>query len=112
MPRHSDLGETEAMNRDAIIAALRNHAEEIRSRGVTRLALFGSTARGEARRDSDVDLLVDIDRRRRFSLVELVELEGYLSNVLGRPVDIMERDAGCRPRIRDAILRDAVEVFG
>ncbi|MFM9844722.1 MAG: nucleotidyltransferase family protein [Dongiaceae bacterium] len=99
------------MNRDAIIAALQAHADEIRLRGVTRLALFGSTARGDAKRESDVDLLVDIDRRRRFSLVELVELESYLSSILGRHVDITERDAGCRPRIRDAILRDAVDVF-
>lgn len=49
------------MVRDDAIRILGEHAEEIRAKGVTRLALFGSTARNEARASSDIDVLVDID---------------------------------------------------
>ena len=49
------------MDREVAIRVLSEHAEEIRARGVTWLALFGSTARNETRARSDIDLLVDID---------------------------------------------------
>ncbi len=55
------------MDRNRIIAVLSEHADEIRARGVTRLALFGSAVRGEARPGSDIDLLIEVDRERRFT---------------------------------------------
>ena len=50
------------MQRDRVISILRKHKNELRSKGVASLALFGSTARDEAQEDSDVDLLVEFDR--------------------------------------------------
>lgn len=55
----SGLADNPRMRRDDAIRILREHASEIRAEEVTRLALFGSTARDQARPDSDVDLLVD-----------------------------------------------------
>lgn len=49
------------MDRSAILARLKEHEAELRRRGVARVALFGSAARGEARPDSDIDLMVDVD---------------------------------------------------
>ncbi len=49
------------MDREVAIRILNEHAGEIRTKGATWLALFGSTARGEAQASSDIDLLVDID---------------------------------------------------
>ncbi|MGE0121224.1 MAG: nucleotidyltransferase family protein [Dongiaceae bacterium] len=100
-----------ARSREEAIAALLDHEREIRARGVTRLALFGSFARNEPTADSDVDILVDIDRRRVFSLIDFIDLQDYMAAILGRPVDLMERDALGRPRLRDAVLRDVVQVF-
>ncbi|MGQ0663344.1 MAG: HepT-like ribonuclease domain-containing protein [Pseudomonadota bacterium] len=98
------------MTRDQAIRILHDHAGEIRARGVTRLALFGSTVRGGARADSDVDLLVDIDRRRKFSLLDQAGLQIFLGEMLDCEVEVATRD-GLKPFLKDNILAEAVEVF-
>jgi uncharacterized protein len=96
--------------RERVLAALRRHEAELRARGVTRLALFGSTARGDLGPKSDVDLLVEVDAASRFGLFAFLDLKNDLAGLLGRPVDLAFPDA-MRPRLRAAVLRDAVEVF-
>ena len=63
------------MDRDQILARLRDHAPDLRRHGVVRAALFGSVARGEARPDSDIDIDIDIpvevSRRHSKTLVRL-----------------------------------------
>ena len=49
------------MNGQEIIAKLRENEAELRARGVTHAALFGSRARGEATADSDTDIMIEID---------------------------------------------------
>jgi uncharacterized protein len=49
------------MSRDSVLAILRAHEAPLRQRGVTRAALFGSTARREATADSDIDIMIEID---------------------------------------------------
>jgi uncharacterized protein len=56
--------------------------------GVTIVGVFGSYVRGEQRHDSDVDILIELERPPRISLIGLVELEHYLSDVLGMKVDL------------------------
>jgi len=59
------MGKMEAMNRGQVIATLRAHEPELKAAGVVRLSLFGSTARGDRRPDSDIDLLAAFDETRR-----------------------------------------------
>jgi predicted nucleotidyltransferase len=63
------------------------------ARGLTRLALFGSTARGDRGPESDVDLLIEVDAARRFGLFAFMDLKNHLAALLGRPVDLAGRDA-------------------
>lgn len=104
------VAETKPLTRQEAIRILKAHEAEIRAQGVTRLALFGSTARDEARPDSDVDVLVDYDEGRRLSLLDIAGLQGMLADLLGRPVHLTERDQ-LKPYAKGNILRDAVEVF-
>lgn len=92
-----------------VVLELRKRADEIRQLGATSLYVFGSTARGEAAADSDVDLFVDYDPER-FSFVELVRLRERLSEVLGHPADLTTRE-GLHPMLRPTIEAEAIKVF-
>jgi len=103
--------DTALAQRERVLRVLRGHEAEIRARGVARLRLFGSMARGEAGPESDIDLIADIDRSFRFSLLDLVGLQHFLEGLLDRKVDIGTTVAKMRPRMRQRFEADAIEVF-
>jgi predicted nucleotidyltransferase len=72
--------------------------------GAHNVRVFGSVARGEARSDSDVDLLVELESGR--SLLDLGGLLMDLQTLLGREVDVVT-DQGLRDRIRARVLQEA-----
>jgi uncharacterized protein len=97
------------MDRDAAIARLREHEGELKQMGVRTLYLFGSTARGEARQDSDVDLFFDYEEGK-FGLFDLMDVKERASTILGRNADIMTRDS-LHEYLRPRIEADAIPVF-
>ena len=74
---------------ESIIAALRRHEPELRAAGIEQLSLFGSVARGDANTESDIDLAAGLDPAAELSLLDLTALERRLSEILGRPVDLL-----------------------
>jgi hypothetical protein len=78
------------------------------SRGVRRAAVFGSFARGEAGRDSDLDLLIDIGED--YSLLDIVGLRLDLQERLARRVDLVEYDA-IKPALRERVLAEQVPIL-
>ena len=74
-------------------------------RGAHNLRVFGSVARGEARPDSDVDLLVDLEPGR--NLLDLGGLLMDLRELLNCPVDVVT-EKGLRDRIRERVLKEAL----
>jgi predicted nucleotidyltransferase len=97
------------MERSDAIARLREHEAELKKLGVEHLYLFGSTARGEAREDSDVDLFFDYERGK-FGLFDLMDVKERASGILGRNADIMTRDS-LHKTLRQRIEATAVRVF-
>jgi predicted nucleotidyltransferase len=93
-----------------VVARLREHAPELRTRGVRHLYVFGSVARGDAQVDSDVDVAIDVDRTSNFSLITLGSVTADLEGWLERAVDLGERST-LRPSLRADFERDAVRVF-
>jgi predicted nucleotidyltransferase len=75
---------------------------------VLRLRIFGSVARGEERPDSDLDLIVDFENPK--GLLALIRLERSLTELFGRPVDLVT-EPGLSPYIRDAVLDSASVLF-
>jgi predicted nucleotidyltransferase len=73
--------------------------------GARNVRIFGSLARGEAREDSDIDFLVDMESGR--SLFDLGGLLMDLQNLLSQKVDVVT-EKGLRPRIRDRVLKEAL----
>jgi predicted nucleotidyltransferase len=86
--------------------ALRGHQEELLQRHKMRVVgIFGSYAREEHKRGSDLDLLAEFDEPA--SLLELVGAEIYLSKILGVKVDLIPQQ-DVRPELREHIRREAV----
>jgi predicted nucleotidyltransferase len=87
-------------------------AEEpgLRRLGICHLAVFGSVARGDDRPDSDVDLAVEIEANRSFSLIRMEETRLFLEDALLRRVDLGEVDS-FRPQVRAAFERERVTIF-
>jgi uncharacterized protein len=98
------------MEKQKAIDAIGSKAEPFRKLGVTALYLYGSTARGEARIGSDIDIFIDIDSASRFNLFDLMEIKHVLENETGIPVDVATRD-GLHPRLRERIEQSAVRIF-
>jgi uncharacterized protein len=94
----------------AILRALQANADHLRRLGVRHLSIFGSTARGTARPDSDVDLLVELDAGRKIDLFDYAGIVGEIQRLIAHPVDVARRDS-LKPDIVAEALRDEIRAF-
>ena len=93
------------MEKQQVLSVLRKHQDELRGWGVSRLSLFGSTVRGEARPESDLDFLVEFSRP--VSLFTLFRLQHHLEDLLGvDKVDLIQAGA-LHPALKKEILKEA-----
>ena len=97
------------MDRGEAMARLKEHETELKQLGIEHLYLFGSTARGEARPDSDVDLFFD-HPEGSIGLYELIDVREAAARILGCKADIMTRRSLHRV-LRKSIEKSAVQVF-
>ena len=87
---------------------LKEHKKDLAEKyKVKEIGLFGSYVRGEQRKRSDVDILVDFQEVP--DLFKFIELERYLERILKKKVDLVEKN-GLRPRLKDIILNEVVYV--
>lgn len=76
---------------------------------ITEIGVFGSYVRGEQKRRSDIDILVEFDNRNIPGLLKLIEMEQYLEKLFGKKVDLV-RKGGIRPELRRGILKEVVYI--
>jgi predicted nucleotidyltransferase len=98
------------MNKDEVIDKLRAHEPELKAAGIVRLAVFGSVARGDSSTESDVDLLADFDKTKRYTLLTMGKLENRLADLLGTRVDLSSPE-WLKESVKDRVLREAVLAF-
>jgi predicted nucleotidyltransferase len=98
------------MTRDEIVAKIRANAAAIKAEGVIGLAIFGSRARGDAREDSDLDVLIDVDPDAKFSLLNLSGVGLIVEDVTGLKAQVSMRRSLDR-RMAERIADDIIEVF-
>ena len=98
------------MNKGSVIETLRRHEPELRAAGIVHLRLFGSVARGEETTQSDIDLMADLDRSMRLSLIGMAHLENRLSDLLGAKVELSPAEA-MKETVRVRAMREAIHAF-
>ena len=82
------------MNREEIIARLRENETSLRERGVAHAALFGSRARGDQRPESDTDIMIELDPTARITVFDYAGLKNNLADLFDR-VDVVNREGLC-----------------
>lgn len=93
---------------DEIRERLNLHRDELRRRySIANISVFGSYARGEQKKRSDIDLLAEFDES--ISLLTLSGARIYLSEILNMKVDLVPKE-DIRPELREIILKEAVPV--
>ncbi|GAH76066.1 unnamed protein product [marine sediment metagenome] len=96
------------MNLERIINILKEHKEELRGKyGVKEMGVFGSYVRGEYKKKNDLDILVEFEEEAEIGLLKFVNMENYLSELIGVKVDLVEKSA-LKPRIGKHILKEVV----
>lgn len=75
-----------------------------------RIGIFGSFARGENNKDSDLDILIKFNDR--ISLLKLVQIEQELSDMLGMPIDLVTENSLKNPRLKKSIEMDLITIYG
>ncbi|OHE58264.1 MAG: nucleotidyltransferase [Thermodesulfovibrio sp. RBG_19FT_COMBO_42_12] len=87
---------------------LKEHKEEVsRKYKVSEIGIFGSFVRGEQKKRSDLDILVEYEEIP--DLLEFVNLERYLQRLLRKKVDLVRKEA-IRPELKDRILKEVVYI--
>jgi predicted nucleotidyltransferase len=98
------------MDREDIIARLRDNEAALRARGVTHAALFGSRARGDARADSDTDVVIEIDPDAPVTIYKYVAIKDFIASLFDGPIDVVDRE-GLKRYVRQAVTTDAIYAF-
>jgi predicted nucleotidyltransferase len=98
------------MDREHVIATLRQHEPELKAAGILHLRLHGSVAWRAESSASDVDLIAEFDPAKHLSLLDMVGLENQLSDLLGVAVDLSPAHMLKRP-IAERAANEAILAF-
>jgi predicted nucleotidyltransferase len=98
------------MNREEIIARLRENEAALRKQGVAHAALFGSRARGDQRPESDTDIMIEIDPDAPVGVWEYAGIKAYIASLFDGPVDVVDRE-GLKPYVQPAATAEAIYAF-
>ena len=81
----------------------------LRKNKIKKAGIFGSYAKGQQKKNSDVDILVEINNKN-FSLLDLVKLKMVLENALKKKVDLIEYST-LHPIIKKTALKDEIKII-
>jgi len=95
---------------EQIKSTLAEHKKELRQKyKIKEIGIFGSYVKGEQKKQSDIDILVEFEETADLSLLDFIGIENYLSDVLGIKVDLVEKHT-LKPRIGKHVLEEIVNI--
>ncbi len=95
---------------EQIKSTLAEHKEELRQKyKIKEIGIFGSYVRGEQKKQSDIDILVEFEETANLSLLDFIGIENYLSDILAIKVDLVEKHT-LKPRIGKHVLEEVVNI--
>ena len=95
---------------EQIKSTLAKHKEELRLKyKIKEIGIFGSYVKGEQKKQSDIDILVEFEETADLSLLDFIGIENYLSDFLGIKVDLVEKHT-LKPRIGKHVLEEVVRI--
>lgn len=93
---------------EEIISILREQKEILKRKyKIKEIGIFGSYVRGEQKKKSDVDILIEFEEDAEISLLDFIEIELYLSKLIGKRVDLVEKST-LKPFIGKNILKEII----
>lgn len=98
------------MELEQALRILRQAEPQLRAKGVRHAGVFGSTARGEQRPDSDVDIAIDFEPSARITIYDYVAVKDDIAALFKQRVDVVDRE-GLKPHLRQPVARDLVYAF-
>ena len=98
------------MNRQEAIEILQRNQDALRACGIQHAALFGSVARGEAHRTSDVDVLIELDPAMKLDMFAYAGLKRFVAELFEGSIDVVNKDA-LKPHLRRSVADDAIYAF-
>lgn len=100
---------TDGLDKLGVLETLRRHKAELQARGFAHVAVFGSTARGDVRPSSDIDLLVELDETKDIGLGYFATIR-RLQEIFGRHVDVVTLPIR-KASLKEAVERDRINAF-
>ena len=98
------------MNHEEVIATLQAHQQELKQQGVMHAAVFGSVARHEARPDSDIDILIELDPTHSLDVFAYTGLKRFITGLFPLSVDVVN-EAALKQHLRRSVRREAIYAF-
>ena len=102
------MSQAKDLNLEGITNILKEHKEELEEKyEVKEIGIFGSYVREEYKEKSDLDILVEFKEDAKIGLLKFVNMENYLSELIGVKVDLVEKST-LKPRIGKHILKEVL----
>lgn len=98
------------MKRQQVLQQLQSQKKYLQETfGLTKIGLFGSVSRGDNKVDSDIDILFEIDDKKKFSMFQYLKLNKYLEENLHSSIDLV-RESTIKEELKPYINKDLIYV--